>query len=157
MAAARERLDAAARAADRALPPRPRPDPNWPPPGLRHLEGEELAEVLVALTICPPTPPPSPPGYRPVDPRAWPLRPDPEPPLVPAPSSSSSSSLSEDEFEVEAILDQRRRRTDRGRVTEYLVRWRGFGPEADTWEPLANLSNCGPAYRDWRRRSGGRH
>ncbi|XP_068197762.1 chromodomain Y-like protein isoform X2 [Antennarius striatus] len=47
----------------------------------------------------------------------------------------------EDFYEVERIVDRRRSR--RGRV-EYLVRWRGYGPGGDTWEPEAHLSTCLP-------------
>lgn len=42
-------------------------------------------------------------------------------------------------FQVERILD--RRRTRKGKV-EYLVRWRGYGSEGDTWEPETHLSTC---------------
>ncbi|XP_011484643.1 chromodomain Y-like protein isoform X1 [Oryzias latipes] len=42
-------------------------------------------------------------------------------------------------YEVERILDRRRSR--KGKV-EYLVRWRGYGAESDTWEPESHLSTC---------------
>ncbi|XP_057713989.1 chromodomain Y-like protein [Corythoichthys intestinalis] len=45
----------------------------------------------------------------------------------------------EDFYEVERIVD--RRKNKKGR-TEYLVRWRGYGCEGDTWEPESNLSMC---------------
>lgn len=45
----------------------------------------------------------------------------------------------EDFYEVERIVDKRR--SKKGRV-EYLVRWRGYGPDGDTWEPESNLSTC---------------
>ena len=39
---------------------------------------------------------------------------------------------------MEEILDERARAGGK----EYLVRWRGYGEEEDTWEPEANLDGC---------------
>lgn len=44
-------------------------------------------------------------------------------------------------MQVDQILNQRKRKG----VLEYLVRWRGFGKEEDSWEPGKNLSNCAAA------------
>ncbi|CAF90278.1 unnamed protein product, partial [Tetraodon nigroviridis] len=51
-------------------------------------------------------------------------------------------------LQVERILDKRKNK--RGRV-EYLVRWRGYGSEGDTWEPEGNLSSCTTYVHDFNR------
>lgn len=43
-------------------------------------------------------------------------------------------------WEVDSILDHRMVKASRGRPKpEYLVRWKNFGPEHDTWEPLSHV------------------
>ena len=44
----------------------------------------------------------------------------------------------EEEYEVEQILDTR----EKGKKIEYLIHWRGYGHDKDTWEPIKNLTNC---------------
>ena len=42
-------------------------------------------------------------------------------------------------YEVEKILDKR----GRGRVAEYLVKWRSYDdPKDNTWEPASNLKDA---------------
>lgn len=49
---------------------------------------------------------------------------------------------------MERILDKRKNK--KGKV-EYLVRWRGYGSEGDTWEPEGNLSTCTMYVHDFNR------
>jgi hypothetical protein len=55
----------------------------------------------------------------------------------------------EKEFFIDKIVDQRRR----GRGWQYLVRWRGEGPEGDKWLPGRDLEDC-EALDEWERRRG---
>jgi len=48
----------------------------------------------------------------------------------------------EESYEVEELLDRRFRQVRGKKVKEYLVRWKGFGPEANSWEPHKNVSHC---------------
>ena len=43
--------------------------------------------------------------------------------------------MAEDEFVVDKILDKR----IKNGKPEYLISWKGFGPEENTWEPKGNL------------------
>ncbi|XP_059357984.1 chromodomain Y-like protein [Carassius carassius] len=45
----------------------------------------------------------------------------------------------EELYEVERIVGKRKNRKGK---TEYLVRWRGYGFDGDTWEPENHLSSC---------------
>jgi hypothetical protein len=43
----------------------------------------------------------------------------------------------EEEYKVKGIMDSRE---TKGKW-EYLIKWKGYGPEESTWEPKANLKN----------------
>ena len=49
--------------------------------------------------------------------------------------SHSSKDFKEELYVVDYILGHKGHGDDR----TYLVRWKGYGPEADTWEPVANF------------------
>jgi hypothetical protein len=51
----------------------------------------------------------------------------------------------EEEWQVEQILDHRVRRGKR----QYLVRWLGFPPSEDTWEPETNLEHAQQKLREY--------
>jgi hypothetical protein len=44
----------------------------------------------------------------------------------------------EEEYEIEEICRHRRK----GRGTQYLVHWKGYGNEDDTWLPWSSLGNA---------------
>jgi hypothetical protein len=46
----------------------------------------------------------------------------------------------EEEYEVEKIVDQHFNKSKKRR--EFLVRWKGYGPEHDTFEPEKKLEKC---------------
>ncbi|XP_029070929.1 chromodomain Y-like protein isoform X1 [Monodon monoceros] len=56
---------------------------------------------------------------------------------------------SEELYEVERIIDKRKNKKGK---TEYLVRWKGYDSEDDTWEPEQNLVNCEEYIHDFNRR-----
>ena len=45
------------------------------------------------------------------------------------------------EYEVECILDHRFSDMKRQKL-KYLIAWKGYGPEHNTWEPEANVANA---------------
>ncbi|KAM4056914.1 chromatin organization modifier domain-containing protein [Hirsutella rhossiliensis] len=49
------------------------------------------------------------------------------------------------EYEAEQILDTRKQ----GQQQEYLVKWKGYGPEENTWEPTKHLTHCGSLLRQF--------
>ena len=51
-------------------------------------------------------------------------------------------------YEVEAILDHR----GAGHTREYLVKWRGFGPDHNTWEGPHQFDDLGAIQEYWKRR-----
>ncbi|KAL3785160.1 hypothetical protein HJC23_013826 [Cyclotella cryptica] len=54
-----------------------------------------------------------------------------------------------EEFQVETIVDSI---VDRHGATLYKVRWQGYGPDDDTWEPLHNVAQTGHVDRFVRRK-----
>jgi hypothetical protein len=55
----------------------------------------------------------------------------------PSPPKTTITQSGIEEYEVETILDSRLYRTK----LQYLVKWKGYGPEENSWEPEDNLTN----------------
>lgn len=45
-------------------------------------------------------------------------------------------------YEVEKIVDKRQQRYDKIMMTQYFIRWLGYGPKYDEWKNLSALANC---------------
>ena len=63
---------------------------------------------------------------------------------------SSRLKAASEEYAVEAIVGHRRRK----RGMEWLVRWEGYGPQFDTWEPTSFLKNAPIVLNEYRRANG---
>lgn len=55
----------------------------------------------------------------------------------------TAAELLDSTYLVDKIVGQR---TSCGKVCDLLVRWRGFGTEADSWESITSLSGCDDAF-----------
>jgi transposase InsO family protein len=53
------------------------------------------------------------------------------------------------EYVVESILGHRDVGTGKRAKRQYLVKWEGYGPEHNSWEPAANLTNCAEAIQSY--------
>jgi transposase InsO family protein len=53
----------------------------------------------------------------------------------------------EEQYEVDHIIRHRKF----GRTTKYLVAWKGYGPEHNTWEPETNLKNAKETLEEYKR------
>jgi hypothetical protein len=49
------------------------------------------------------------------------------------------------DYEVEFIVNTRRLAVRDNGVRQFLIRWKGYGPEADTWEPEVNIQGTAEA------------
>ncbi|CAG5114619.1 unnamed protein product, partial [Candidula unifasciata] len=54
-------------------------------------------------------------------------------------------------YEVEAILDGPKKRREHLFKVCYKVRWKGYGPESDTWQPIADLVNVQDMIDDYKK------
>ena len=63
---------------------------------------------------------------------------------------SSDPIFDSSSFEVEAIMDHRY--TEHG--TEYLVRWKRYTKEYDTWEPTSEFDDEATISSYWKKRNG---
>ncbi|KAK9716133.1 hypothetical protein RND81_06G213100 [Saponaria officinalis] len=61
------------------------------------------------------------------------------------------SDAESEELEVSSLLDIQYGSTDKSgkRELKFKVRWKGYGPDDDTWEPIEGLSNCQELIKDF--------
>ena len=61
--------------------------------------------------------------------------------------------LTEDDLEEEFIVEKivGKRYNQKKRQFEYLLKWEGYPPEQNTWEPLTNLSTCKSLLQEFER------
>ncbi len=52
-------------------------------------------------------------------------------------------------FEIERFLNKRQIKKGKGRAIEYLVRWKGYGPEWDRWYNVKELENTAALVDDY--------
>jgi transposase InsO family protein len=57
----------------------------------------------------------------------------------------------EEEYEVEAIVKSEVRGRGRSRRLHYLVRWKGYGPEDDTWVPFEDMEHASELVEEFER------
>ncbi|XP_040611762.1 chromodomain Y-like protein isoform X3 [Mesocricetus auratus] len=70
-------------------------------------------------------------------------------PAEPCTLQEEQEPLPDDTSQVERIVDKRKNKKGK---TEYLVRWKGYESEDDTWEPEQHLVNCEEYIHDFNRR-----
>ena len=58
----------------------------------------------------------------------------------------------EEEYEVDQILDTRIRKRGRYAVRQYLVSWRGYPQEENTWQDEESLDKCSELLSEFRSR-----
>jgi hypothetical protein len=46
------------------------------------------------------------------------------------------------EFQIQNLMKHRLVQQGKKHIYEYLIRWKGYKAEHDTWEPQDNLENC---------------
>merc|ERR1712154_719224 len=63
-----------------------------------------------------------------------------------APESEEEDKSPSPVYEVERVISQRITVN-----TEYLIRWRGFSSQEDTWEPEDALKSCQKKLRDFKK------
>ena len=66
--------------------------------------------------------------------------------VLPPPPELINDSL---EYDVETVMDHRERKEGRKTVKDYLIKWKGYNPEHNTWEPEDNVKNCPEVLRSY--------
>ncbi len=116
------------------------PAPSPAPPASQHVTPASPHAPPVSRHA--PSASPDAPSHAPPAPQCDPS-PQPVPPVSPLTHSSQTQPIVEDVYHIDCIVDHRH---DASGDLELKLRWRGYGPEGDTWEPAIHLS---PMTDEW--------
>jgi hypothetical protein len=60
--------------------------------------------------------------------------------------------LEANEYDVEDIIGHKWLKIGHKQEMRYLVRWEGYGPQYNTWEPPVNVKNTGQLIAEYQRK-----
>ena len=65
------------------------------------------------------------------------------------PAVTVDGATTDDHYEIEQLLHKQVQRCGHSISTEYLIRWKGYGPEHDIWYNVKDLGDAKKAIQDY--------